>query len=118
MLWLSVKLDSQFVMLGGRQTIFSTPYFQFENTFDFLFSCICDYFLFLNSWHHYKISVGTLNYIDRASVLPFQKCVNSVSDLANSVFYRFRYLKFRFIFFKPFFVVNNFYFKQLSVSAF
>ena len=30
-------LDSQFVMLGGRQTIFLTPYFQFEKKFDFLF---------------------------------------------------------------------------------
>ena len=49
----------------------------------------------------------------RASVLPFQKCVNSVSGFANSVFYRFRFAKFRFLpfqivkipfhFFKPYF---------------
>ena len=36
-------------MLGGRQTIFLTPYFQFEKRFDFLFVYVmntCDYFLF------------------------------------------------------------------------
>ena len=32
-------LDSQFVMLGGRQTIFLTPYFQFEKRFTF-FPCM------------------------------------------------------------------------------
>ena len=32
----------------------------------------------------------------RASVFPFQNCVNSVSGFANSVFYRFRFYKFRF----------------------
>ena len=50
-------LDSQFVMLGGRQTIFLTPYFQFEKRFDFLFAYVmntCDYFLCLPSWHHGK----------------------------------------------------------------
>ena len=50
-------LDSQFVMLGGRQTLFSTPYFQFENKFDFLFVYVmntCDYCMCLNSWHHGK----------------------------------------------------------------
>ena len=49
--------DSQFVMLGGRQTIFSTPYFQFEKKFDFLFVYVmntCVYFLCLPSWHHGK----------------------------------------------------------------
>ena len=50
-------LDSQFVMLGGRQTIFLTPYFQFEKRFDFLFVYVmntCDYCLCLPSWHHGK----------------------------------------------------------------
>ena len=50
-------LDSQFVMLGGRQTIFLSPYFQYEKRFDFLFVYVmntCDYFLCLPSWHHGK----------------------------------------------------------------
>ena len=64
-------------MGGFRQTIFSTPYFQFEKRIDFLFVYVmntCDYFLCLPSWHHgkrrklswkvvefyYQISVGTL----------------------------------------------------------
>ena len=50
-------LDSQFLMLGGRQTIFLTPYFQFEKRFDFLFVYVmntCVYFLCLPSWHHGK----------------------------------------------------------------
>ena len=50
-------LDSQFVMLGGRQTIFVTPYFQFEKRFDFLFVYVMNtgnYFLCLPSWHHGK----------------------------------------------------------------
>ena len=41
-------------MLGGRQTIFLTPYFQFEKRFDFLFVYVmntCDYFLCLPSGH-------------------------------------------------------------------
>ena len=37
----------------------------------------------------------------RASVLPIQKCVNSVSGFANSVFYRFRFAKI------PFFTVSD-----------
>ena len=44
-------------MLVGRQTIFSTPYFQFEKKFDFLFVYVmntCEYFLCLPSWHHEK----------------------------------------------------------------
>ena len=44
-------------MLGGRQTIFLTPYFQFEKRFDFLFVYVmntCDYFLCLPSWLHGK----------------------------------------------------------------
>ena len=47
-------------MLGGRQTIFLTPYFpyfQFEKRFDFMFVYVmntCDYFLCLPSWHHGK----------------------------------------------------------------
>ena len=44
-------------MLGGRQTIFLTPYFQFEKIFYFLFVYVmntCDYFLCLPSWHHGK----------------------------------------------------------------
>ena len=36
----------------------------------------------------------------RASVFPFQNCVNSVSGFANSVFYRFRFDKFRFYHFR------------------
>ena len=40
----------------------------------------------------------------RASVFPFQKCVNSVSGFANSVFYRFRLAKFRFL---PFQISNT-----------
>ena len=64
-------------MLGGRQTIFCTPYFQFEKRFDFLSVYVmntCEYFLCLPSWHHgkrrelswkvmefyYQISVGIL----------------------------------------------------------
>ena len=35
-------------------------------------------------------------FVCRASVLPFEKGVNSVSGFANSVFYRFRFAKFRF----------------------
>ena len=38
----------------------------------------------------------------RASVFPFQNCVNSVSGFANSVFYRFRFYKFRFLPFQIF----------------
>ena len=38
----------------------------------------------------------------RASVLPFQKCVNSVSGFSNSVFCRFRFGKFRFLPFQIF----------------
>ena len=44
-------------MLDGRQTIFLTPYFQFENKFDFLFVYVMntsDYCLCLLSWHHGK----------------------------------------------------------------
>ena len=61
--------------------------------------------------------------VRRASVLPFQKCVNSVSGFANSVFYRFRFGKFRFFtvsdiknsvsfFSSRIFVVNNFCFQH------
>ena len=46
----------------------------------------------------------------RASVFPFQKCVNSVSGFANSVFYRFRFAKFRFLPFQIFKI--PFYFFQ------
>ena len=55
-LWEAFGLYSQFVMLSGGQTIFSTPYFQFEKRFDFLFVYVmntCDYFYvfaFLASW--------------------------------------------------------------------
>ena len=56
----------------------------------------------------------------RASVFPFQNYVNSVSGFANSVFYRFRFDKFRFLPFHIFkilfhifssriFGVNDFY---------
>ena len=38
----------------------------------------------------------------RASVFPFQNCVNSVSGFANSIFYRFRFFKFRFLPFQIF----------------
>ena len=44
-------------MLGGRQTIFSTSYFQFKKKFDFLFVYViifCDYFLCLPSLHRGK----------------------------------------------------------------
>ena len=44
----------------------------------------------------------TVDYT-RASVFPFQNCVNSVSGFANSVFYRFRFDKFRFL---PFHIFN------------
>ena len=65
----------------------------------------------------------------RASVFPFQKCVNSVSGFANSVFYRFRFAKFRFLpfqifkifvsFFQAVFLVSMiFVFNIVSVSAF
>ena len=68
-------LDSQFVILGGRQTIFSTHYFQFEKRFDFI--CVyvmntCDCFLCLPSWHHgkqrtlsWKIMAKSWNFIIR-----------------------------------------------------
>ena len=46
----------------------------------------------------------------RASVFPFQKCVNSVSGFANSIFYRFRFAKFRFLPFQIFKI--PFYFFQ------
>ena len=45
----------------------------------------------------------------RASVLPFQKCVNSVSGFANSVFYRFRFAKFRFLPFQIFKIPFHFF---------
>ena len=48
--------------------------------------------------------------ICRASVFPFQKCVNSVSGFANSVFYCFRFAKFRFLPFQIFKI--PFYFFQ------
>ena len=62
-------------------------------------------------------------------VLPFQKCVNSVSGFANSVFYRFRFAKFRFLAFQilkmpfhffqaVFFFSRIFVFNIVSVSAF
>ena len=44
-------------MLCMRQTILSTPYFQFEKRFDFLFVYVMnmhDHFLCLPSWHHGK----------------------------------------------------------------
>ena len=67
--------------------------------------------------------------IFRASVLPFQKCVNSVSGFANPVFYRFRFGKFRFLpvqifkipfhFFQAVFLLSIiFVFNKVSVSAF
>ena len=72
--------------------------------------------------HLNAISICNALRICRASVLPFQKCVNSVSGFANSVFYRFRfakfrfyrfrYLKFCFIFSSRIFVVNNFCFQH------
>ena len=57
---------------------------------------------------HFMISV--LSHTYRASVFPFQKCVNSVSGFANSVFYRFRFAKFRFLPFQIFKI--PFYFFQ------
>ena len=65
----------------------------------------------------------------RASVLPFQKCVNSVSGFANSVFYCFRFAKFRFLTFQIFKIPFHFFqavfllsiifvFNIVSVSAF
>ena len=65
----------------------------------------------------------------RASVLPFQKCLNSVSGFANSVFYRFRFAKFRFLPFQIFKIPFHFFqavfllsiifvFNIVSVSAF
>ena len=64
-------LDSQFVMLGGRQTIFSTPYFQFEKKFDFLFVYVMntrDYFLGLPSRHHGKLSWKVMEFYYQMSV--------------------------------------------------
>ena len=65
----------------------------------------------------------------RASVSPFQKCVNSVSGFANSVFYRFRFGKVRFLPFQMFKIPFHFFqavfllsiifvFNIVSVSAF
>ena len=65
----------------------------------------------------------------RASVLPFQKSVNSVSGFANSVFYRFRFAKYRFLPFQIFKIPFHFFqavfllsiivvFNIFSVSAF
>ena len=57
----------------------------------------------------------------RASVFPFQKCVNSVSGFANSVFYRFRFAKFRFLpfqifkiqfYFEPYFCCKYIFFQH------
>ena len=42
-------------------------------------------------------------------VLPFQKCVNSVSGFANSVCYRFRFAKFRFLPFQIFKIPFHFF---------
>ena len=47
--------------------------------------------------------------IRRASVLPFQKGVNSVSGFANSVFYRLRFAKFRFLPFQIFKILLHFF---------
>ena len=71
----------------------------------------------------------TASSMTRASVLPFQKCVNSVSGFANSVFYRFRFAKFRFLPFQIFKIPFHFFqavfllsiifvFKIVSVSEF
>ena len=77
------------------------------------------------SFHQVSDVIGE----SRASVLPFQKCVNSVSGFANSVFYRFRFAKFRFLPFQIFKIPFHFFqavfllsiifvFKIVSVSAF
>ena len=49
----------------------------------------------------------------RASVFPLQNCVNSISDFADSVFFRFRfenirfrYEKFRFVYFQSVFFLS------------
>ena len=55
-------------------------------------------------------SGATTQPVLRASVFPFQKCVNSVSGFANSIFYRFRFAKFRFLPFQIFKI--PFYFFQ------
>ena len=67
-----------------------------------------------------KYFLGLFGGTYRASVFPFQNCVNSVSGFANSVFYRFTFDKFRFLPFHIFkilfhifssriFGVNDFY---------
>ena len=58
----------------------------------------------------YFIGVLSLNVeSSRASVFPFQNCVNSVSGFANSVFFRFRFYKFRFLPFQIFRIPFHFF---------
>ena len=52
----------------------------------------------------------------RASVFPFQNCVNSVSGFVNSVFYRFRFDKFRFLPFQIFKILFHFFQTVFLVS--
>ena len=84
----------------------------------------------ISVWYRQLFSaVSDRDHNDRASVLPFQKCVNSVSGFANSVFYRFRFAKFCFLPFQIFKIPFHFFqavfllsiifvFKIVSVSAF
>ena len=60
LLWEAFGLCPRFqiVMLGRRQTIFSTPYFQFEERFDYIFVYMCwntcDVLLWLPGNYHGK----------------------------------------------------------------
>ena len=56
------------------------------------------------------------SHIYRASVFPFQNCVNSVSGFANSVFYRFRFYKFHFLPFRIFRIPFHFFQAVFLVS--
>ncbi len=58
----------------------------------------------------------TLSCHYKASVFPFQNCVNSVSGFANSVFYRFRFYKFRFLPFQIFRIPFHFFKAVFLVS--
>ena len=62
-----------------------------------------------------RVPVAT-RYSPRASVFPFQNCVNSVSGFSNSVFYRFRFYKFRFLPFQIFIIPFHFFQAVFLVS--
>ena len=63
-----------------------------------------------------KVCMYLIMSTSRASVFPFQNCVNSVSGFANSVFFRFRFYKFRFLPFQIFRIPFHFFRAVFLVS--